>query len=294
MMKRFLCLTLLCIWVAMPLAQSLAHNPFTAKPEKQHNAPNPIIKSKLFVKIIIWQQQLREKMATLIREAKSEKRIAPLVILALSAFLYGVVHSAGPGHGKAVALSYILSCKPSLVQGVMFGNLVAITHGCSGIFLVLAVKFIFQAGMSSSLETMTYYTQMISYSLITCLGLLIFARTLYKWIKGHSKTQDKIFANPILTALAVGIIPCPGVVMVMLFALSMDMTWLGILLGGTISLGMASTITLIVLAGMSGKAAVLSLASKKAVLLTGIENVMEATAGLLVATLGFILLGTVL
>ncbi len=116
-MKRFICIALLCIWVVMPVAQCLAHNPFTAKPEKQHNAPNPIIKSKLFVKIIIWQQQLREKMSTLIREAKSEKKIGPLIILVLSAFLYGVVHSAGPGHGKAVALSYIMSCKPSLVKG---------------------------------------------------------------------------------------------------------------------------------------------------------------------------------
>ncbi|MCG8632481.1 MAG: hypothetical protein MI863_01570 [Desulfobacterales bacterium] len=297
MMKAYMVIALLCVWAVMPLAPGLAHNPFTTEPEQQHNAPDPIIKSRLFVKIIIWQQQLREKMSTLIREARSEKKIAPLSILVLSAFLYGVIHSAGPGHGKAVALSYIVSCKPSLAQGVLFGNLVAITHGCSGIFLVLGVKFIFLTGMSSSLQAVTTYTQMISFSLIICLGLLIFTRTLYKWIRGKSRATekpDRTYANPVFTALAVGIIPCPGVVMVMLFAISLDLTWLGILLGGTISLGMASTVTLIVLAGMSGKAALLSLASKKAGFLTHIEHVMEASAGLLVAGLGFILLGTVL
>ena len=272
-----------------------ADNPFTTKPEKHHMTSKPLVKSKFFVKIIYWQQKLREKMSSLIREAKTKKSPAPFFVLIASAFAYGVIHSAGPGHGKAVALSYILSCKPSFSQGLIFGNLVALTHGFSGIFFVLTVKYSLQTSISASLETMTNITQIISYSLITCLGLIIFFRTIYKWNKnktGHHEPRTKLFANPFITAIAVGIIPCPGVVMVMLFAISLDLTWLGILLGTTISFGMASTITLVVIAGMSGKAAVLSLVSNHSRILILLEHMIEAMAGLLVACLGFILLST--
>ncbi|WP_299976603.1 hypothetical protein [Desulfobacula sp.] len=294
-MKKILIIIALLSFFFIPASMGSAHNPFTAKPENQHTTPEPLIKSKFFVKIIFWQQQLREKMSSLIREAKTRKSPTPFFILIASAFAYGVIHSAGPGHGKAVALSYILSCKPSFSQGLIFGNLVALTHGFSGIFFVLTVKYLLQTSISASLETMTSITQIISYSLITCLGLIIFFTSIYKWIKNktaHPKPRTKLFANPFITAIAVGIIPCPGVVMVMLFAISMDLTWLGILLGTTISFGMASTITLIVMAGMSGKVAVLSLASNHSRILTILEYMIEAMAGLLVACLGFILLST--
>jgi len=294
-MKIIITIIFLFSFFLIPVSIGGAHNPFTSKPENQHMAPKPLIKSKFFVKIIFWQQQLREKMSNLIRETKTKRSLLPLFILIASAFAYGVIHSAGPGHGKAVALSYILSCKPSFSQSLIFGNLVALTHGFSGIFFVLTVKYLLQTSISASLETMTSITQIISYSLIACLGSIIFFRSIYKWIKhksAHHDTHTKLFANPVITAVAVGIIPCPGVVMVMLFAISMDLTWLGILLGITISLGMASTITLIVITGMSGKAAVLTLASNHSRILTTLEYTIEATAGLLVACLGFILLST--
>ncbi|MCK5837801.1 MAG: hypothetical protein KAH09_11090 [Desulfobacula sp.] len=165
-MKKISILIFLLPILFIPVSIGSAHNPFTAKPENQHMAPRPLIKSKFFVKIIFWQQQLREKMSALIREAKIKKSIAPFFILIAAAFSYGVIHSAGPGHGKAVALSYILSCKPSFSQGLIFGNLVALTHGFSGIFFVLTVKYLLQTSISASLETMTSITQIISYSLI--------------------------------------------------------------------------------------------------------------------------------
>ncbi|MCD4675905.1 MAG: hypothetical protein K8S18_07905 [Desulfobacula sp.] len=292
-MKKISIIVLLLCAFFLSASTTDANNPFTSKPEKHHLAPKPLVKSKFFVQIIFWQQQLREKMSNLIREAKTQKSLAPFFILIASAFAYGLIHSAGPGHGKALALSYILSCKPSFSQGLIFGNLVALTHGFSGIFFVLSVKYLLQTSISTSLETMTNITQIISFSLITCLGLVIFFKSIYKWLQNkiaHHKPSTKIFTHPFITALAIGVIPCPGVVMVMLFAISLDLTWLGILLGITISLGMASTITLIVIAGMSGKAAVLSLASHHSRVLTILEHIIESIAGLLVACLGFILL----
>lgn len=288
-------LFLVCITVLLfsNLSVVFANNPFTSKSEKNHKVLTSPVKSKFFVKIVFWQHQLREKMSQLIREAKSEKKIAPIALLATFAFLYGVIHSTGPGHGKAVALSYILTCKPKLSQSLLFGNLVALTHGFSGIFLVLSVKFIIHVSITRSLETMTYVTQIISFSLICVMGLILFLKSLPNWFRkapAGNKTQTWLFTGPFATAFAVGLIPCPGVVMVMLFALSLNLNGLGILLGSCITAGMASTITLVILAGMSGKSVILKLSGRQEKLRYIVENSIETIAGLLVATLGLIML----
>jgi len=295
--KKILISFFLLSFFILPVFVGHAQNPFTTKPGKQHKTPKPLVKSQFFLKIVVWQQQLREKMSSLIHEAKTGRSLTPFFILIASAFAYGVIHSAGPGHGKAVALSYILACKPNFFQGLIFGNLLALTHGFSGIFFVLTVKYLLQTIVSTSLETMTNITEIISYSLITCLGLIIFFGSIYKWVKNkteYPESRTKFFVNPFVTAIAIGIIPCPGVIMVMLFAISLDLTWLGIILGIAISLGMASTITLIVMAGVSGKAAALSLASHHKRILTILEYMIGTIAGLLVACLGFIFLSSTL
>lgn len=271
---------------------SYAQNPFTTKPEARKQQISAPIKPNAFTDIVRWQQKLKEKMTDLIREAESEKKTGPVLLLALFAFLYGAIHSAGPGHGKAISLSYILSCKPSLLQGIAFGNIAALTHGLSGILFVLSVKFILETGINRSLETMTYITQIISFFLISLIGLAIVVKslvTIFKKPDEHQKEDEvRIKASPFLTAFAVGLVPCPGVVMVMLFSISMGFTGLGIFLGSFIALGMAFTITLIILLGMSGKAAILKASGP------GLGNrlapVIETLAGIMVAALGIMCL----
>lgn len=291
-MKKIL---LFCIFAFLVSSVSIgfAHNPFTSKPEKSHKVLTSPVKSKLFVKIVFWQHQLREKMSLLLRKAKSEKKLMPILLLALFAFLYGVIHSVGPGHGKAVALSYILTCKPKLSQSLIFGNLVALTHGFSGIFLVLSVKFILHTSITGSLDSVTYITQIISFSLISLMGIAIVIKSLHNWFKKKSteaRKQTWLFASPFTTAFAVGLIPCPGVVMVMLFAISLNLTGLGVILGFCIAAGMASTITLIVIAGMSGKSAILKLSNRHERLRGILEYSIETIAGLIITSLGLILL----
>jgi nickel/cobalt exporter len=138
----------------------------------------------------------------------------------------------------------------------------------------------------------THITQIISFSLIILLGLIIFLKSMYKWIKKPLPSQTRRFANPYITALAVGIIPCPGVVMVMLFTISLNLTWLGILLGIFISIGMATTISGSVILGISGKSAVLSVTSNHKKLFAIIEPAIETIAGLLITGLGLFFLLT--
>ncbi|MBC2715187.1 MAG: hypothetical protein HF978_07760 [Desulfobacteraceae bacterium] len=291
---------ILFIFVLMAVSSG-ANNPFTAKTENQHAAPAPAFKSKLFVKIIIWQHQLKEKMSMLVREAKSTRSMKPLLFLIMAAFAYGVIHAVGPGHGKALALTYVLSQRPSYVNGLVFGNCMALFHGFSGILFVLFVRVILQANIIKNLENVTHITQLISYSIITCFGVGIFSYGMYHLIKGLNKNRcisqsniNRQDAHPVISALVVGCIPCPGVVMVMLFALSMDLIILGVVLGIAISMGMALTVSIVVMLAVSGKSVSLAVVSKKPDRIILVENVMKVVGGLALTVIGTVFLSTVI
>jgi nickel/cobalt transporter (NicO) family protein len=268
-----------------------AANPFTAKSNKDNITSNVPIKNRFFDKIVIWQYKLKQKMSYMINEAKTTKSLKPIISLILIAFIYGIIHAAGPGHGKVIALSYILSQRPKFMHGILFGNLIGLFHGLSGIFFVMIIKILLQKNISGNLDKVSNITQLISFSLILCLGFIIFIKSILKLIKTDKKTDynKTKLVNPFVSGLAIGIIPCPGVIMIMLFTISMDLTLLGIILGIAVSIGMSVTITSVVLIGMSGKATLLSLISQKNSRLK-IEYLIEAIAGFFIAALGFIFL----
>jgi len=278
---------------------SFAHNPFVTKPENQHTAPTPAFKSKLPVKIITWQLQLKEKMSLLVREAKATRSIKPLFVLLITAFGYGVIHAAGPGHGKALVLTYVLSHRPSYINGLIFGNCMALFHGFSGIIFVIIVRVLLQASIMQNLETVTNITQFISYSIISLFGAGLCLYGMYQLSKIRNKKQcierpeikqQKI--RPVFSALVVGAIPCPAVVMVMLFAMSMDLIILGIALGTAISAGMALTVSVVVILAVSGKLLSLSATSKNDARMILIENVMKMIGGFAIAFIGILFLAT--
>jgi nickel/cobalt exporter len=297
---------LFSLWVVcmvIILQPALAQNPFTAKPESKarHMTTHAAAKNSFLTMITRWQYRLNRKMADLVREAKETHSVKPLAFLLLVAFAYGMLHAAGPGHGKALAVSYILSQHPKLFRGMFFGSCIALFHGFSGILFVLIIHIILQKSITGTLEDVTRTTQMISFGLIACLGLGILIKSGYKWIKNAKGGQPDYNGNhnrhlygPLLSALVVGIIPCSGVVMVMLFALSMKLVGLGIMLGVTISMGMALTITCVVVMVMSGKAVSLGMAEGHGSLALTMENLIEAISGLMVASLGLLFLAAVI
>ena len=272
-----------------------AQSPFMSKKSSERVSETPAPQHSFLLKITLWQQQLKQKMVALIRQAHTEERIGPLIVVLLIAFGYGVLHAAGPGHGKAVAMSFILSRKASLSDGLLFGVLVALFHGFSGILCVLGLHYILQQSISGSLGTVSRITQMVSFSLIALLGLAIVFKNSYAFVSRNkipagetgnpSKTCQK---SSIPWALAVGLVPCPGVVMVMLFCLSMEVFILGLALAVAISLGMAATISLTVLAVVLGKGFSMKFFSEGRAVV--IEQCLGLASGVALTTLGTLFL----
>lgn len=294
-MKRLLVLQVLFVFICGAACPVWSHNPFTTKPEVHNKAPEPPFKSRFFVKIILWQHQLKQKMSELIRVAQDEGDVKPVIFLMGLAFLYGAIHAVGPGHGKFVAMSYVLSHRSSIAGGLLFGLCIASIHGFSGIVGVLGLRYIIQRSVSETLMTITTVTQIISFGLIALLGLGILLKNGYVlFLKSGPRNEaapEKTSRKELLTwAVAVGLVPCPAVVMVMLFCMSMDVLILGLLLGVCISLGMAATISFVVTTVILGKKGVITAVSKKRMKM--IERSVGLLSGAVITVFGTLLLIT--
>jgi ABC-type nickel/cobalt efflux system permease component RcnA len=295
-------LTLITAFLMAGQFCAAAQNPFLSKeaPSKapaSEVAPKPVFKYPFLAKIALWQQKLKQEMSTLTRQAKETRSLRPLLFLIILAFAYGVLHAAGPGHGKAVAVSYLMSHGKKLSSGILVGNLIAGFHGVSGVVFVLSVSFVVQKTITGSVESVSRTTQLISYSLIALLGAGMLLKTLVSWQResnGQEGDPDRrtalVRGMTLPMAFAVGLVPCPGVVLVMLFCVSLNVIGLGLVLASFQTLGMAFTISAVGTVALAGKQLALSATGHHEKLSHLVQRAIETAAALAVLLLGVLLL----
>ena len=271
--------------------------PGTEKTEVSDRSATSVSGYSIMNRISLWQMEMKQKISVYVRNFKKDGKIGPLLPIFLLAFLYGIIHSAGPGHGKGIAMAYTLSQGKHYLSGLLLGSLIAVFHAGSATALVLLLKLILEKSISSNLDTIARITQIISYGLITLLGLYIIGASLREFRKAPSPDASagnglpgKFGQGPIGIALAIGIVPCPGVIMILLFCLSLDQLVLGILLAAAVSCGMAVTITLAVWISLTGKKTILAMGSRWQKRLNLGEHLLHMTSGLLLVCIGGVLL----
>ncbi|MBX9926629.1 MAG: nickel/cobalt transporter [Hyphomicrobiaceae bacterium] len=86
--------------------------------------------------VIAAQQAYVREMGAQIKALKSDNPLKAAVALAGIAFLYGVLHAAGPGHGKAVISSYVLANRDTARRGIALSFLAAFFQACSAVLFV--------------------------------------------------------------------------------------------------------------------------------------------------------------
>lgn len=296
-MKRLLALAVLLVAIWAWSYPVFASNPFTSKPAREPEAPAPIIKSRFFVKMVQWQHHLKERMSALVREAKADDRWSPLILLAMLALLYGAIHAAGPGHGKFVAISYMASRDAAVKAGLLFAVFVALIHGASGVVGVLGLRWVIQRGVGETLASVTTTTQIVSFGLIVLLGVVLAAKNGRDlWVETRMVNEPpRPPSNPfgfLPWAVAIGLVPCPAVVMTMLFCMSMDAIGLGLILAACIALGMAVTLSAVTTATVLGKTGILTLFPSEK--LKTAEASIGLLSGVAIAVFGALFLTTTL
>ena len=274
-------------------------NPFAGKPlepQKQAFVSNQVSStffSNLVRSVTIWQMQLKQKISHHVRLFKKEGRIRPLLPIFLLAFAYGIIHAAGPGHGKGIAMAYTLAQGRSYGTGLLLGSLIALIHTGSAILLVVALRFALEQTIANNLDSISHITQIVSYGMITLIGFFILLTSLPDWCSKKpgqqtvdNKTIYRIAHNPFTAALAIGVVPCPGVIMILLFCLSLEQMVLGLLLAFSVSCGMAFTITAAVWISLTGKKAVFQLSNKWKPGLYYVDCFLHSFSGLLLTIIG--------
>ena len=256
----------------------------------------------------IFAEQARffRALSAAIRDAKADGSAA--YGLFWLSFLYGIFHAAGPGHGKAVISSYLLADGSTIARGIALSAAAALAQALTAIALVGVAAVVIGATARAIGETVRWL-ELASYALIIVFGLVL------AWRKGraffhalgarhdgtpahdhahhrqghahdhghdHSHGPDPAelrgrgwLKRGLSAVVAVGMRPCSGAILVLVFALSQGIFLVGVVSTFAMAVGTAITVAAIAILAVGARGVAVRLASRKAgagvLVLRGIE-----------------------
>ena len=122
------------------------------------------------------QAEFYRQFSGLIRAAKADGSAA-WSLFGL-AFLYGVFHAAGPGHGKAVISSYLVANEETWRRGVVLSFASALLQALVAVALVGIAAALLNA-TAATMNSAVNVIETVSYGLIILIGLRLL------WVKGR-------------------------------------------------------------------------------------------------------------
>lgn len=162
---------LLCLVAAQALAQSSLGIGSAEQPVQ----PSTGLFGGIFTWIGTEQRAFYRMMTDALKEMRQDGS-AVWLLIGLS-FLYGVLHAAGPGHGKVVISSYMLANETELKRGVVLSFVSSMLQAVSAIVIV-GLGFLVLRGTAVSMTDATGWLELASYVLIIAFGVWLFWRKL--------------------------------------------------------------------------------------------------------------------
>ena len=195
-------------------------------------------------------------------------------------FLYGVFHAAGPGHGKAIVSSYLLSHRQTLRRGVALAVSASMCQGLVAVLIVYGLVYVI-GWLPRDTQLAVTWGERASFILVALLGgylamqalRRLFARIRGETVHGcsHGATSDyasscghshvptmaqveaaKDIKSMIAVILSIGLRPCTGAIIVLVFASVTSLHWIGI--GAVLGMSVGTAITVSLLAILAGTA----------------------------------------
>lgn len=252
-----------------------------------------------------YQQRIQRVLSTSLRDIQSGSSSVALWTLVVVCFGYGVVHTLGPGHGKAVVVAYFLdSTRPhAWIEGIFAGSWIAFTHTLAALLLAAVLKLFFTVGLFGALREVRN-VEIVSYVLILAVGFW----RLWAGITGrvhehhghdhdhdHGHGHDHHHHEPARRSLAgwllltaAGIAPCAGALIVVLLSVAMGVIWAGVIGVISIALGMAITLAAIGMVSMAAHRLIIAEGRSQEI---GRFTAIAASL-IVIATAGTLLLGS--
>lgn len=174
--------------------------------------------------------------------AIDEGNIAPMLLIFLLSFGYGVVHAIGPGHGKALVAGYLLANPTKRSRVFQIGFMIAIVHALSALVVTLVATYLIQISAMKLFRQVNPPLFQISGALIVLMGFWL----LYDVWRSRTITKESVKAHKSRFGVVVlaGIVPCPGVITLCFFAITLGHMTIGIIAAVFMSLGMGLTISI--------------------------------------------------
>jgi ABC-type nickel/cobalt efflux system permease component RcnA len=259
---------------ASQAATEAAPSEATATPGLLHRAGSWLLAQQRYVNRIINTQ-----LAAIKRGEDGTALWGGLII----AFLYGVFHVLGPGHGKTVIAGYFLGHHASWTRGIAMACWMAVSHVMAAIGIVLVLHVILSHSFATPVDEMMWL-RFVSYGAIVLIGLAMLVETWrgkavigcahdhgahgheahdhqdhmhhhdhghhdHGHHHGHSHTIS-LKGDQSLLAIAAGFVPCSGAILILVFCLTNSLIWQGVMMTLMIALGMAITLSAIGLASI--------------------------------------------
>jgi nickel/cobalt transporter (NicO) family protein len=249
---------------------------------------------------LMQQQALAHReLAAAVRRFKSTDPLSAALLLAAISFAYGVLHAAGPGHGKAVISSYVLADGQTVRRGILLSFMAALIQALSALVLV-GVLILVLRSTGMQIRAMEAWLETLSWGLVALIG----AWLLYYQLRalrapaaarsdahghhrvhdaghnhahdhahdhthhahsndhhGHAHAHDAAceacahlpapeqlrgdwsWRRALALAFAVGIRPCTGAILVLVFAIGQGLWWAGVFSTFAMALGTAITVS---------------------------------------------------
>jgi ABC-type nickel/cobalt efflux system permease component RcnA len=265
-MARLLLLLALAIGLLAGPAPARAANPFTGErsPATESAGPAGHAWRPLAVvgrALLTFQREANRMIALHMRAIRDGDGWLPLLIGLLLAFAYGVVHALGPGHGKLLVVSYFLAREAQVVRGLLMGLQIAVCHDVSALVVVALADLVLRQAFGGAPAEVAGL-RLVSYGLIAAIGLAMLVQAVRRSrlrragiepaaCCGHAHAPHDHHhhhsgaapekAQQGALSLGVGLVPCTGAVLILLYAMANDILYAGMLLVSAIAAGMAIT-----------------------------------------------------
>ncbi|WP_416896765.1 MAG: nickel/cobalt transporter [Minwuia sp.] len=242
------------------------------------------------------QSRLYRQLGQAVGALKKDYSLGTAWALVLISLLYGVFHAVGPGHGKAVITSYLLANERAVKQGILLAVLSSLAQGVSAVVLVFGGAWL--AGLAGQrLMDAAWSLEQISFGVIALIGGFLLWQVVTgrghhhhhgehdhhdhgdhgHGHEGHDHDHHHHHHGPDVAALssepltirralpivaAVGIRPCGGALIVLVFAIANGLYLAGIGATFAMSLGTAATVSALAVLTLTSKKAALRFASR--------------------------------
>jgi ABC-type nickel/cobalt efflux system permease component RcnA len=237
-------------------------------------------------------------MSGALRDIARGAPLATAATLMLLSFGYGVFHAAGPGHGKAVISAWLLATENELRRGVLIALLSSLIQAATAIVMVSALLLAVAAAGAAARDA-AGVLESASYAMVAALGLYL-VWTAVRPSSGHGHDHhdhgeapvpvgDWSLSKAFTLAFAVGLRPCTGALLVLVFANALGLYWAGIAATLAMAVGTFLTVSAIAAIAVYARKLALRLAARDGHWLAWAGFGLKLGGGAAIAGLGTLL-----